>query len=156
MVLFSLIRKSTMMEGLDDSDFPRPRVSQPVEMPVKKQKRKIATPQKKSDISRSTKTMKAIQIAQRTTHLLVPKLPFSRVVRDIVKKETTGNHQLRMATEALKVLQIATEAYIIGLIEDTNRCTIHAKRSTMMPKDLELARIIRGEIDPNKRTFETM
>ena len=43
------------------------------------------------------------------------------------------------------VLQEASEAYLVGLFEDTNLCAIHAKRVTIMPKDVQLARRIRGE-----------
>ena len=42
-------------------------------------------------------------------------------------------------------LQEAAEAYLVGLFEDTNLCAIHAKRVTIMPKDIQLARRIRGE-----------
>ena len=41
--------------------------------------------------------------------------------------------------------QEASEAYLVGLFEDTNLCAIHAKRVTIMPKDIQLARRIRGE-----------
>nr|XP_014353917.1 PREDICTED: histone H3-like [Latimeria chalumnae] len=41
--------------------------------------------------------------------------------------------------------QLATKAYLVGLFEDTNLCAIHAKRVTIMPKDIQLARRIRGE-----------
>ena len=43
------------------------------------------------------------------------------------------------------VVQEASEAYLVGLFEDTNLCAIHAKRVTIMPKDIQLARRIRGE-----------
>ena len=36
-------------------------------------------------------------------------------------------------------------SYLVGLFEDTNLCAIHAKRVTIMPKDIQLARRIRGE-----------
>ena len=45
----------------------------------------------------------------------------------------------------LFILQEASEAYLVGLFEDTNLCAIHAKRVTIMPKDIQLARRIRGE-----------
>ncbi|RXM96360.1 histone H3.3 [Acipenser ruthenus] len=46
---------------------------------------------------------------------------------------------------SLSRLQEASEAYLVGLFEDTNLCAIHAKRVTIMPKDIQLARRIRGE-----------
>lgn len=53
--------------------------------------------------------------------------------------------ELRFQTTALMALQEATEAYMVGLFEDTNLCAIHAKRVTIMAKDMQLARRIRGE-----------
>ena len=55
------------------------------------------------------------------------------------------DHELRFQSQALQALQEATEAYLVGLFEDTNLCAIHAKRSTVMKKDMELARRIRGD-----------
>ena len=53
---------------------------------------------------------------------------------------------LRFQTTALLALQEAAEAYMVGLMEDTNLCAIHAKRVTIMPKDMQLARRIRGNL----------
>ena len=53
--------------------------------------------------------------------------------------------ELRFQSSAVLALQEATEAYMVGLFEDTNLCAIHAKRVTIMPKDIQLARRIRGE-----------
>ena len=81
---------------------------------------------------------------QKTTELLLRKAPFQRLVReitqDILKKEKT-----RYASIAVLALQEASEAYAVGLFEDTNLCAIHAKRVTIMPKNITLARRIRGE-----------
>jgi histone H3 len=52
---------------------------------------------------------------------------------------------LRFQSHAVLALQEAAEAYLVGLFEDTNLCAIHAKRVTIMPKDIQLARRIRGE-----------
>ena len=52
---------------------------------------------------------------------------------------------LRFQSNAVLALQEAAEAYMVGLFEDTNLCAIHAKRVTIMPKDIQLARRIRGE-----------
>ena len=54
-------------------------------------------------------------------------------------------HSGVMITARLVALQEACEAYLVGLFEDTNLCAIHAKRVTIMPKDIQLARRIRGE-----------
>jgi histone H3 len=70
------------------------------------------------------------------------KAPFQHLVREIacgIKSD------LRMQSTALLALQEAAEAYMVGLFHDTNKCTIHAKRVTIMPKDMQLAQHIRGE-----------
>lgn len=63
----------------------------------------------------------------------------------------TVNHNLGTAPIIIStfptfyMFQEASEAYLVGLFEDTNLCAIHAKRVTIMPKDIQLARRIRGE-----------
>jgi histone H3 len=52
---------------------------------------------------------------------------------------------LRFTSSALNCLQEASEAYLVGIFEDTNLCAIHARRVTIFPKDIQLARRIRGE-----------
>ena len=74
--------------------------------------------------------------------MLIRKLPFQRLVREIVKDFKTD---LRLQASAIMALQEASEAYLIRLFEDTNLCAIHAKRVTIMPRDMQLARRIRGE-----------
>eukprot|EP00501_MAST-03F_sp_TOSAG23-6_P002174 GSMAST32.ASY1.ANO1.2274.1 assembled CDS len=69
-------------------------------------------------------------------------LPFQRLVREIAQDFKTD---LRFQGSAVLALQEASEAYLVGLFEDTNLCAIHAKRVTIMPKDIQLARRIRGE-----------
>ncbi len=56
-----------------------------------------------------------------------------------------GRDNLRFQSSALLCLQEASEAYLVGLFEDTNLLCIHAKKVTIMPKDMQLARRIRGE-----------
>ena len=79
---------------------------------------------------------------QKSTELLIRKLPFQRLVREIAQDFKTD---LRFQSHAVLALQEASEAYLTGLFEDTNLCAIHAKRVTIMPKDIQLARRIRGE-----------
>ena len=106
---------------------------------------------------------------QKSTELLIRKLPFQRLVREIAQDFKTD---LRFQSSAVMALQEASEAYLVGLFEDTNLCVsfcvlfkftdtcnvrwptfifniscqaIHAKRVTIMPKDIQLARRIRGE-----------
>ena len=89
-----------------------------------------------------TVALREIRRYQKTTELLIRKLPFSRLVREIAQDFKTN---LRFQAQAIGALQEAAEAYLIGLFEDTNLCAIHAKRVTIMPKDIQLARRIRGE-----------
>ncbi|CAG2110592.1 unnamed protein product [Medioppia subpectinata] len=79
---------------------------------------------------------------QRSTELLVPRLPFQRLVREIT---ADLKNDLKFQSAALSCLQEAAEAYIVGLFEDTNLCAIHARRVTIMPRDIQLSRRIRGE-----------
>ena len=89
-----------------------------------------------------TVAIREIRKYQKTTDLLIKKLPFQRVVREIAQD---FNSNLRFQSSAVVALQEATESYVVGLFEDTNLCAIHAKRVTIMPKDMQLARRIRGE-----------
>jgi histone H3 len=141
-----------------------------------------------------TVALREIRKYQKTTELLIRKLPFQRLVREVSQDFkvctfknihasvlrnlklllfshthintytythihthiNTYTHQhthintytqsdLRFQSSALLALQEASEAYLVGLFEDTNLCAIHAKRVTIMPKDIQLARRIRGE-----------
>jgi histone H3 len=86
--------------------------------------------------------LREIRMYRRSTDLLIKKLPFQRLVREIaqgIKSET------RFQSAALEALQEATEAYLVGLFEDTNMCAAHAGRVTIMTRDMLLARRIRGE-----------
>jgi histone H3/H4 len=85
-----------------------------------------------------------IRKLQQTTHTLIPRIHFSRVVRDVALG-LDGVTNYRWASEALEALQTATEAYLVGLFEDANLCAIHAKRVTIQVKDIFLAQRIRGD-----------
>merc|ERR1712186_236212 len=89
-----------------------------------------------------TVSLREIRRFQKSTELLIRKLPFQRLVREIANDFKTD---LRFQSSAVLALQEAAEAYMVGLFEDTNLCAIHAKRVTIMPKDMQLARRIRGE-----------
>ncbi|XP_059809247.1 uncharacterized protein LOC132382804 [Hypanus sabinus] len=90
-----------------------------------------------------TVALREIRRYQKSTELLIRKLPFQRLVREIAQDFKTD---LRFQSSAVMALQEASEAYLVGLFEDTNLCAIHAKRVTIMPKDIQLARRIRGEV----------
>ena len=90
-----------------------------------------------------TVALREIRKYQKSTELLIRKLPFQRLVREIAQDFKTD---LRFQSSAILALQEASEAYLVGLFEDTNLCAIHAKRVTIMPKDIQLARRIRRDI----------
>ena len=73
---------------------------------------------------------------------MLSKAPFQRFIRAISDGIDT---QLRFQSSALLALQDAAESYLTGLFEDANLCAIHANRVTILKKDLDLARRIRGE-----------
>jgi len=89
-----------------------------------------------------TVALREIRRYQKSTELLIRKLPFQRLVREIAQDIKTD---LRFQPSAIAALQEASESYLVGLFEDTNLCAIHAKRVTIMPKDVQLARRIRQE-----------
>ena len=91
-----------------------------------------------------TVALREIRRYQKSTDLLLRKEPFQRLVWQ-VQEEVTGKDRTRWQGSAILALQEASEAYKVVLFEDTNLCAIHAKRVTVMPKDMQLARRIRGE-----------
>ncbi len=92
-----------------------------------------------------TRALKDIRKYQKSTNFLIRKLPFQRLVREIVQDMRKGPFDYRFQSTALLALQEASEAYLVALFEDTNLCAIHAKRVTIQPKDIQLARRIRGD-----------
>jgi histone H3 len=89
-----------------------------------------------------TVALREIRQYQKGTELLIRKLPFQRLIREIAQDYKCD---IRFQSSAMLALQEAAESYLVGLFEDTNLCTIHARRVTIMPKDMQLARRIRGE-----------
>jgi histone H3 len=91
--------------------------------------------------------LREIRQFQKSCDLLIPRLPFARLVKELAQQASVNYNLggLRFQSAALMALQEASEAYLVGLMEDTVLCCIHAKRVTIMPKDMLLARRIRGE-----------
>nr|6MUO_A Chain A, Histone H3-like centromeric protein A [Homo sapiens]6MUO_E Chain E, Histone H3-like centromeric protein A [Homo sapiens]6MUP_A Chain A, Histone H3-like centromeric protein A [Homo sapiens]6MUP_E Chain E, Histone H3-like centromeric protein A [Homo sapiens] len=87
--------------------------------------------------------LKEIRKLQKSTHLLIRKLPFSRLAREICVKFTRGV-DFNWQAQALLALQEAAEAFLVHLFEDAYLLTLHAGRVTLFPKDVQLARRIRG------------
>ena len=89
-----------------------------------------------------TVALREIRKYQKSTDLLIKKAPFQRLVREVAQDYKAD---LRFQSSAVMAMQEASEAYLVGVFEDTNLCAIHARRVTIMPKDMQLARRIRGE-----------
>ena len=97
---------------------------------------------KKMKFKPGTVALREIKRYQKSTDLLLPRAPFQRLVRDICRDIDSD---LRFQAQALMALQESAEAYLTGVFEDANLCSIHAQRVTLMKKDMELARRIRGD-----------
>jgi len=116
-------------------------------------RRKICMPQRKSGKESTrvfryrpgTLALKEIRKYQSTTHLLTRKRPFSMLVREITCALSVKTFRWQLS--AMDALQEAMESYMVALFEDTNLAAIHAKRVTVMPRDLRLVRRIRGRLD---------
>jgi histone H3 len=89
-----------------------------------------------------TVALREIRKYQKSTDLLIRKLPFQPLIWEIAQVFRTD---LRFQSSAIAALQEASEAYLVGLFEDTNLCAIHASRVTIMERDVQLAQRIRGE-----------
>ena len=109
---------------------------------TKKRGKAIGAMKKPHRFRPGTVALREIRRYQKSTELLVRKLPFQRLVREIAQGFKTD---IRFQSSSIMALQEASESYLVGLMEDTNMCAIHAKRVTIMPKDIQLARRIRGE-----------
>ena len=86
--------------------------------------------------------LKEIRHYQKFTGFLIRKLPFQRLVQEIAIEVA---QEMRFQSSALLALQEAAKVYLMGLFEDANLCAIHARRVTILPKDIQLARRICGE-----------
>lgn len=95
---------------------------------------------------RNTIALRDIRRLQKTTELLIPRRPFQRLVRDVSQQiwNQFGHSELRFQTASLSALHEASKSYLVALFEDTNLCAIHAKRVTIIPRDMHLARKLRG------------
>lgn len=87
--------------------------------------------------------LREIRHYQRTTDTLIPKLPFSRLVREVL---SMFNKDYRIQSLALQALQESAEVFLVGLLERANLCCIHARRVTVQPPDMKLVRRIRDEL----------
>ena len=98
-----------------------------------------------------TVALREIKKYQRSTDMLLPHAPFQRLVRHIC---SGIDGDLRFQSQALLALQESSEAYLTSLFEDANLCSLHANRVTVMKKDMDLARRIRGENNHDFRDLQ--
>eukprot|EP00882_Tetradesmus_deserticola_P004439 GHRQ01004684.1.p1 GENE.GHRQ01004684.1~~GHRQ01004684.1.p1 ORF type:complete len:152 (+),score=34.42 GHRQ01004684.1:186-641(+) len=99
------------------------------------------TTKHKRPAKRGTVALREIRKYQKSTELLLRRAPFQRLVREVCQ---SFKRDFMFRKEALLALQEAAEAYVVGMMEDSNLCAIHAKRVTIMPKDMQLASRLRG------------
>lgn len=113
----------------------------------RQQKKRIRSRVKKLHRKHKPSELALLEIRkyQRSTELLLSKIPFARLVKEVTEQFTTEEQQLRWQSMAILALQEASEAYLVGLLEHTNLLALHAKRITIMRKDMQLARRIRGQ-----------
>eukprot|EP00543_Licmophora_paradoxa_P006617 CAMPEP_0202458772 /NCGR_PEP_ID=MMETSP1360-20130828/27977_1 /ASSEMBLY_ACC=CAM_ASM_000848 /TAXON_ID=515479 /ORGANISM="Licmophora paradoxa, Strain CCMP2313" /LENGTH=139 /DNA_ID=CAMNT_0049079485 /DNA_START=31 /DNA_END=450 /DNA_ORIENTATION=+ len=104
--------------------------------PVRKRRKRRMRP--------GERALKEIRQFQSSTDLLLRRLPFARLVRELQIGMTRVEY--RWQGTAILALQEAAEAHLVSLFEDANLCAIHGKRVTVMPKDMQLARRIRGAV----------
>eukprot|EP01127_Copromyxa_protea_P009132 TRINITY_DN212_c0_g1_i1.p2 TRINITY_DN212_c0_g1~~TRINITY_DN212_c0_g1_i1.p2 ORF type:complete len:168 (-),score=5.83 TRINITY_DN212_c0_g1_i1:73-576(-) len=103
-----------------------------------------STPVKKRRFRPGTRALMEIRRYQKSTELLMPKLSFCRVVRDLANKRSRADEGFRWQGQALLAIQHAAENYVVRLFQDANLCAIHGKRKTVMLSDFYLARRLRG------------
>ena len=120
-----------------------------VTVPCKKRGKKLPTTAiiQKRRFRPGTVALREIRKYQKSTELLIRKLPFRRLVQEVCQ-DITGQLKceggFRFAASAVAALHEAAESYLVNLFEDTNLCAIHAKRVTITPKDMRLALRLRG------------
>lgn len=89
-----------------------------------------------------TVALREIRRLQKSTNMLIPAAPFQRLVREVMQDL---HNNRRFQSSALKAVQDAAESYLTSLAADANLCAIHAKRRTVFPNDVKLARRVRAE-----------
>lgn len=143
----SPIRRSTSTTPAQPRSKPASRV------PAKSSRSQSQSKKREADVQRrfrpTEKALNQIRKYKSVQNLTLRKLPFQRLVREIARKfagEDQGEY--RWTAKALEVLQSVSEDYMVSLLEDAYLCTLHAKRVTLMSKDISLARRIRGITDP--------
>lgn len=122
----------------------RPRQPSGAASQLQSQSRTRTAPRVKKRYRPGTLALREIRHFQKSTDLLIRKLPFARLIKEISLDFVGPEYGLRWQLNAILALQEALETYLVHLLEDTNLCAIHAKRVTIMQKDMQLARRLRG------------
>lgn len=147
-VVRSIVHLPSIREQVRLTDLPPPTPSKKKKVTI--QSRGVKKPLKKRSKA-APPWLKEMKRVQSTTDLLVPRLPMQRLIREIAQDFSPGGDGMRFQVDALDVIREAAEAYLVGTFEDANLCCIHAKRVTVLPRDMTLTRRLRGEINrPNK------
>ena len=107
--------------------------------------------EKQRKIQRGMQALKEIQKYQKGADLLIRRVPFQRLVREIVQKKGEG---LKLQSSAVLALQEAGEAFIVGLMEQANLCASHAKWVTIMSRDIQLACRIQGDFKIKTKMYK--
>ncbi|DBB13648.1 hypothetical protein WJX82_005690 [Trebouxia sp. C0006] len=105
----------------------------------------VNTERAKRRVRKGTVALREIRQYQRSTELLIRQAPFQRLVREITESVSPEKNDKRWQVAAVAALQEAAEVFLVSMLEDSNLCAIHAGRVTIMPKDMQLARRLRGE-----------
>ena len=95
--------------------------------------------------------LREIRRYQKSTECLIKRFPFQKLIQEISQEYCicpqgpgTPSMQVRFQSTAIAAPQEAAENFIVGLFEDVNLLAVHAKRVTVMPRDIRLALRIRG------------
>ena len=111
---------------------------------VEEVKRKVEEGKKEAKKSRwGMKALKEVRKFQSSTELLIQRLPFQSLVKELIQAK---QNDLNVQGLAMKALQEVGETFLVGLLEQANLCAIHAKYMTIMSKDIQVARQIRWNI----------
>ena len=81
---------------------------------------------------------------QSSSHLLLRKAPFARLVKQLLVGRHPYGAEFKWQRAAIECLQEASEAYLVSFLSDAYLCSTHAKRVTLMCRDMQLIKRLRG------------
>uniref|UniRef100_A0A914ZCW0 Histone H2A/H2B/H3 domain-containing protein n=1 Tax=Panagrolaimus superbus TaxID=310955 RepID=A0A914ZCW0_9BILA len=127
-------RKSARIINTSDSDQRQSPQPQQRQQPPRKQ----VNPKKGVAAYRKDRVSQEIAKYQESRDLLLPRAPVLRLVREIMKEQSEIHGNLRIQRFALEAIRHAAEAFLVNMFEDVNMLAVHARRVTIMPKDIQL------------------